>query len=233
MEEGFVSVRLNRKCRVLLGPKLNSQQQLGWLAVKISSMALVILTNIFMVLPTKWQILTEKLHAYLMNVSFISKHPLKYSAKLFPILKDEVEQQRTSQVVPRPKLSKWNKQVCVSCVLTNSLKGGFFLVSLLWRWSAFWGPKMNLHLQQRSLGVKIRSMNGVILPKTFLTVLGKGQILAEKNACVSRERKLLFKTSREKWCKSTSRKKSWCRATLIIRSCSTAKSKKLEQTRMP
>ena len=61
-----------------------------------------------------------------------------------------------------------------------ALGAGFPSIALLGKCSAFLGPKLNLQLGQRSLGLEVSSMSGVLLPKIFLLLQGKVQILAEK-----------------------------------------------------
>ena len=46
--------------------------------------------------------------------------------------------------------------------LEISLEAGFPSITLLGKCSAFLGPKLNFHLEQRSLGMEIISMSRVI-----------------------------------------------------------------------
>ena len=54
------------------------------------------------------------------------------------------------------------------------------MLGLLGMCSAFLVPKLNLQLQQISLGMKTSPMSGVFLPKILLILQGKVQIWAEK-----------------------------------------------------
>ena len=60
------------------------------------------------------------------------------------------------------------------------LEAGFPSLTLLGKCTAFFGPKLNLEQEERSLGTEISSMSGVFLPKIFLILLGKGPVLVEK-----------------------------------------------------
>ena len=61
-----------------------------------------------------------------------------------------------------------------------SLQAGFPSMTLLWKCNAFLGPKLNLQLPQRFLGLKCSPMSGVFLPLIFLRFSENVQVLTEK-----------------------------------------------------